>query len=63
VFNVTSDAARNLDTITDFVCGTDRINLAKSVMAAVGTVNSTLIADAFWQGAGVVKGHDASVRR
>jgi len=31
-------------------------------MAALGTVNSTLIADAFWQGAGVVKGHDASDR-
>ena len=62
MFNVTSNTARNLDTITDFVCGTDCINLAKSVMAALGAVNSALSVDAFWQGAGVVKGNDASDR-
>jgi Ca2+-binding RTX toxin-like protein len=62
VFNPTPNATSNLDTITDFVSGTDHINLAKSVMAALGSVNLALNVDAFWQGAGVVKGHDASDR-
>ena len=62
VFNTAPNATSNLDTITDFASGTDRIHLAKSAMAALGTVNSTLIGDAFWQGAGVIKGHDASDR-
>ena len=62
VFNTAPNAASNLDTITDFTSGTDRINLAKSVMAALGAVNSALSDDAFWQGAGVVKGNDVSDR-
>jgi surface protein len=62
VFNTAPNAASNLDTITDFISGTDRINLAKSVMAALGAVNSALSVDAFWQGAGVLKGNDASDR-
>jgi serralysin len=62
VFNTTPNATSDFNTITDFVSGTDRINLAQSVMSTLGTVNSALIADAFWQGAGVLNGHDATDR-
>ena len=62
VFNSAPNASSNMDTITDFVSGTDRINLAKSVMVALGTVNLALDVNAFWQGSGVVKGQDSSDR-
>ena len=62
VFNTTLNATTNKDTITDFVSGTDKIELENSVMTALGLTTGTLTTDQFWAGAGVVKGHDATDR-
>ncbi|MDX2275226.1 MAG: calcium-binding protein [Hyphomonadaceae bacterium] len=50
--------AANRDTITDFVHGTDKVQLENSVFAALGAAG-VLAADKFWVGAGA---HDASDR-
>jgi Ca2+-binding RTX toxin-like protein len=62
VFNTTLNATSNKDTITDFVSGTDKIDLENSVMTALGLTTGTLASGQFWAGAGVVKGHDADDR-
>jgi len=62
VFNTTLSSSANLDVVTDFVSGTDHIYLAKSVMAALGQTGATLSADAFWSGAGAIRGHDSTDR-
>jgi Ca2+-binding RTX toxin-like protein len=62
VFNTTLNATTNKDTITDFVSGTDKIDLENAVMTALGSTTGTLSVNQFWQGAGVVKGHDADDR-
>lgn len=47
VFNTALNASKNVDTITDFTARSDKIDLSKSVMKALGTVG-TLKAAQFW---------------
>jgi Ca2+-binding RTX toxin-like protein len=62
VFNFALSATTNKDTITDFTSGTDKIQLSKAVMAALGSTLGTLAAGQFWSGAGVTAGHDGDDR-
>ena len=57
-FNSTTN---NVDTILDFVKGTDKIQLSKTVFTNVGEPG-TLNTNAFWSAAGAVTGHDADDR-
>ena len=61
VFIFNTAIANNVDTILDFVKGTDKIQLSKSVFTNVGE-NGTLNTNAFWSAAGAVTGHDADDR-
>ena len=61
VFIFNTAIANNVDTILDFVTGTDKIQLSKSIFNNVGEP-STLNNNAVWSAAGAVKGHDADDR-
>ena len=61
VFIFNTAIANNVDTILDFVAGTDKIQLSKSVFTSLGTTGS-LTNNAFWSAAGAVAGHDADDR-
>jgi Ca2+-binding RTX toxin-like protein len=52
----TALGATNIDTITDFESGTDKIGLSKAIMTALGPVGSNLSDAAFYAAAGAVKG-------
>ena len=60
VFETAPNASSNLDTITDFTPGTDKLVFSKSIFA--GLELGDLTSDAFWAGAGVKTAHDASDR-
>ena len=61
VFVFNTATANNVDKILDFVTGTDKIQLSKSVFAAIdATVGLTK--DTFYAAAGVTAGHDADDR-
>ena len=62
VFNFALSATSNKDTITDFTSGTDKIQLSKAVMTALGSTLGTLATGQFWSGAGVTAGHDGDDR-
>ena len=62
VFDTAPNATTNKDTITDFLSGTDKIQLSKAVMTALGSTLGTLASGKFWSGAGVVAGHDSDDR-
>jgi len=57
----TATGSGNVDTITDFTSASDKIQLSKSIFTAAGSLGD-LASAAFWSGAGVVKGHDATDR-
>ena len=59
IFNTTTSS--NIDTILDFVTGTDKIQLSKSIFANAGATGN-LTNNAFWSAAGAVTGHDADDR-
>jgi Ca2+-binding RTX toxin-like protein len=61
VFIVNTATANNVDTILDFVTGTDKIQLSKIVFTNLGAAG-TLNTNAFWSAAGAVSGHDADDR-
>jgi Ca2+-binding RTX toxin-like protein len=61
VFIFNTAIANNVDKILDFVAGTDKIQLSKSVFTSLGTTGS-LTNNAFWSAAGAVKGNDADDR-
>jgi serralysin len=62
VFNFAPNATSNKDTITDFTSGTDKIQLSKAVMTALGSTLGTLATGQFWSGASVTAGHDSDDR-
>lgn len=61
VFDTKPNAASNLDTITDFVSGTDKLALDHAVFTGFATIGA-ISADSFWSGAGVNTAHDADDR-
>ena len=61
VFN-TPNAKNNKDTITDFIHGTDVIDLSKAIFKGLGSTIGSLSSDAFYSGAGVIKSHDLDDR-
>lgn len=61
VFDTAPDSALNLDKVTDFVSGTDKLVFDKTVFAAF-TATGGIGAEAFYAGAGVNAAHDASDR-
>ena len=61
VFIFNTALANNVDTILDFVSGTDKIQLSKSIFNNVGEPG-TLNTNAFWSAAGAITGHDADDR-
>jgi hypothetical protein len=62
VFDTAPNATSNKDTITDFTSGTDKIQLSKAVMTALGSTLGTLATGQFWSGASVTAGHDGDDR-
>lgn len=60
VFNTAANALSNLDTITDFVHLSDKLQFSATVFDALGPTNWTV--DQFWSAAGASSAHDASDR-
>lgn len=52
----------NLDTITDFVSGTDKLMLSVNIFKAIGTKAGAVTSAQFVQGAGLTNGQDATDR-
>ena len=61
VFNATLGAS-NVDTVTDFAHGTDKLALDNAVMSGLGTATGVLAAAMFYAASGATKGHDSSDR-
>jgi Ca2+-binding RTX toxin-like protein len=62
VFNTTLNATNNRDTITDFVSGTDKIELENSIMTGLGLTMGQLRSDQFRTGSGISTAGDSSDR-
>jgi len=62
VFNTALNARSNMDTISDFVSGTDKIDLENSVMTALGRTTGSLTTDQFFSSSTAVRGNDATDR-
>lgn len=52
----------NLDTISDFVSGSDKLMLSVKIFKAIGTKAGAVTSAQFVQGAGITTGQDATVR-
>ena len=61
VFNTTLNAGSNIDILTDFTSGTDRIRLDDDIFTAL-TGQTVLSADQLWAAAGATAAQDASDR-
>ncbi|CAN4268013.1 COG2931 RTX toxins and related Ca2+-binding proteins [Methylophilaceae bacterium] len=61
-FNTALNATSNIDTITDFVSGTDKIELENLIMTGLGLTTGQLTIDQFRSGAGVSAAGDSSDR-
>lgn len=58
----TALGSANVDTITDFTRGSDKIRLENSVMTKLQGTPGALNKASYWEGAGITKGHDADDR-
>ena len=62
LFNTAPNAKSNLDTITDFVSGVDKLQVSKAVFSKLGSATGDLAAGQFWSAAGATSGHDSDDR-
>ena len=62
LFDTAANASTNLDFITDFVSGADKLQFSKKVFAGLGKSTGGLNGDQFWSGAGQTAAHDATDR-
>jgi Ca2+-binding RTX toxin-like protein len=62
VFNTALNGTTNRDTITDFLSGTDKINLENAIMTGLGLTTGQLTLDQFRSGAGISTAGDSSDR-
>lgn len=62
VFNTAANAKSNLETITDFVSGTDKLQLSKAIFSGLGSSIGNLAVGQFWSATGATSGHDADDR-
>jgi uncharacterized delta-60 repeat protein len=62
VFNFAPNASSNKDTITDFMSGTDVLQLSKAIYTAITGAPGGLTTEQFWAAAGATVGHDADDR-
>jgi Ca2+-binding RTX toxin-like protein len=62
VFNTIANDSTNKDTITDFLSGTDRIELENLIMTGLGLTTGQLTAAQFRSGAGISTAGDSSDR-
>ncbi|MEA3193574.1 MAG: hypothetical protein QOD26_1907, partial [Betaproteobacteria bacterium] len=59
----TAASATNVDTVTDFVSGTDELEFEDAAFTAIGAAGVWAAGDArFWSAAGATSGHDANDR-
>ena len=63
IFDIIANATANMDTITDFVSGTDKLQFSKTAFTGLSDADlGSLSTDAFWTGTGVSTAHDATDR-
>ena len=63
IFGTVPNATTNVDTLTDFTSGTDKLQFSKAIFTGLsGAALGALGTDAFWSGAGVTSAHDATDR-
>ncbi|MBH2037303.1 MAG: M10 family metallopeptidase C-terminal domain-containing protein [Pseudomonadales bacterium] len=62
VFNSTLNTSSNVDVLTDFVSGVDKILLSANIFKALGALSGEIRESQFWSAAGAIKGHDADDR-
>ena len=60
-FDHTLSTSSNVDTITDFISGIDKIDLSKSFMSGLGSLGA-LSSSTFYAAAGLSSGHDSDDR-
>jgi Ca2+-binding RTX toxin-like protein len=61
IFNTTPNKSSNIDTLTDFSSGVDKLQFDKAIFKSIGSTG-TLNADAFYANAGATSGHDTTDR-
>ncbi len=61
IFN-SEPGSENIDTITDFVHGTDKLQFSSSIFDGLAGFNGTLGSDQFYAAAGAISAHDSSDR-
>jgi Ca2+-binding RTX toxin-like protein len=62
LFDTAVNASSNLDTITDFISGTDKLQFSKSIFKGLGTKAGNLTTDQFWSGDGQTTAQDGTDR-
>ena len=62
LFDAAVNASSNLDTITDFISGTDKLQFSKSIFKGLGTKAGNLTTDQFWSGDGQTTAQDGTDR-
>jgi Ca2+-binding RTX toxin-like protein len=62
LFDTAMNISSNLDTITDFLSGIDKLQFSKKIFKGLGTKVGNLTADQFWSGGDVTTAHNATDR-
>ncbi|NDH54935.1 MAG: calcium-binding protein, partial [Betaproteobacteria bacterium] len=62
VFDTAPNASSNLDTLSDFVSGTDKLQFSKAIFSGLGKVAGPVPTGWFYAAPAALKGHDADDR-